>query len=59
MGLIVSNHPKMIAMWAKRLFEIRGKYGRTTAEKWANHMFPEKETMELINKELQRRTAQS
>ena len=52
--LVIRNHPKMVAMWAKRVNEVLAKYGRTTAEKWATQLF-EPDTLALINTELKRR----
>lgn len=55
MGLVIVNHPGFIRRWATRVMEIRGKYGKTTAEKWAGQMF-DKSAIELINKELEKRS---
>ena len=51
--MVIIHHPKMVAMWARRVIQIRSQYGKTTAEKWAKMVFGE-ENIPVINKELER-----
>lgn len=47
MGLVIENHPKMVAMWVKRVRESNAKYGPALTNKWAQGFFT-KEQLELI-----------
>lgn len=54
MGEVITNHPKMIRMWTKRLREVNAKFGKSIAARWAKDMF-NAEQIQLINAELNKK----